>query len=129
MVSPTGARPSLPEAPPGEARRRAPTMGRATSRKEARADDPELRQPGEPRRPVEDGEPTRLDPLEGRPVEPGEGSYAGGAAGVEEVEEGQALVQVAAGTGGLVGHQRLPCGGETGVGDVLLGDAEGGQLV
>src|SRR5262245_47641716 len=91
--------------------------------------DPELGRRREPRRAVEDVEAARLDSLERRPVEAGERAYAGRAPVVEVVQQGQTLLEVRTSAGRLVCHQRLPCGREPPGGDVLLGDAERGELV
>src|SRR5581483_8240129 len=96
---------------------------------EVGGDDPELRRRREPRRPVEDVVAARLDPLERRPVEPGEGADAGPAPPVEVAEERQPLLQVRPGARALVGHQRLPGRREPAGGDVGLVHAVRAELV
>ena len=79
--------------------------------------------------PSKTSKPRCLDPVERRPVEAGEGRDAGGAAGVERVEQPEPFVQVRPRARGLERHQRPPLRPGAARGDVVLGDAVGGQLV
>src|SRR5581483_4085487 len=96
---------------------------------EAAGDDAELRRQREPRLAVEDVVAARLDPLERRAVEAGERADAGGAAAVQRAEQRQPLVEIRPRPRALVGHQRLPRRRHPPRGDVVLGDAVGGELV
>src|SRR5207245_10638878 len=81
------------------------------------------------RRAVEAVEAGRLDPVERRAVEPGKRGDARRAAGVEPLEEGQALPQVRAGPLRLERHQLAPGGRGAAGRDLVLAHAEALELV
>ena len=110
-------------AQPGEAA----ADDRGLHRRRPLADDPELRERRQLRRPVEDVVAARLDPVERRAVEAGERRDAERAAGVERAQQAEPVLQVGARTLGLERHQRAPRSGRVPGGDVVFRHAERGS--
>jgi hypothetical protein len=101
----------------------------AWSSRERGSDHAQLGDRRERRRAIEHVESVAFDPLEGRAIEARKRRDAGGAPAVQMVEQGQAFGEVRPRTVGLEAHQLPPFRGDETLRDVVLRDAEPGELV
>src|SRR3989440_3960231 len=101
----------------------------ASSSRQRGSDHAQLGDRRERRRAIEDVESVAFDPLEGRAIEARKRRDTSGASAVQVVEQGQAFGEVRPRTVGLEAHQLPPLRADETLRDVVLHDAEPGELV